>query len=157
MLDSPVTDSLPSAKVEHLQGLEALPRVLATLARFEPAVLMSADGRGAIYAPMAGGSRGEREVWLLADSRTALEWEADRQHEVVLTFQSRDDRIYAQLSGMAELVIDGKIAGQLWRHSFARWFPGGPADPRLLVVRFAAASADFYECESGRVSAHLPH
>ena len=58
---------------------------------------------------------------------------------------------------MAELVIDTDIAGQLWRHSFARWFPGGPTDPRLLVVRFAATSADYYESPSGRVSAHLPH
>ena len=124
MLDSPVTDSLPSPHVEHLQGLDALPRVVETLARFEPAVLLSADGRGAIYAPMAGGSRAEREFWLLADARTALDWEADRRHVVVLTFQSRDERVFAQVSGLAELVTDPEIAGQLWRHSFAAVVPG---------------------------------
>ena len=156
MLDSPVTDSLPSPQVEHLQGLDALPRLVEALARFEPAVLLSADGRGALYAPMADGRR-ERELWLLADARTALEWEAGRHHAVVLTFQSHDERVFAQVTGLAEPVVDTDIAGQLWRQSFARWFPGGPEDQRLLVVRLDATSADYYESPSGRVSAHLPH
>lgn len=54
MLGARVTASpAPQPPIEHLQGLDALPRVAEALARFEPAVLLSADGRGAIYAPPA--------------------------------------------------------------------------------------------------------
>ena len=155
MLGCSVTDSLPLPSVEHLQGLDALPRVVEALRRFEPAVLLSADGRGALYAPWAGGRR-DRQLWLLADARTALEWEAGRRHVVVLTFQSRDERVLAQVTGLAEPIVDTDIAGQLWRQSFTRWFPGGPGDRRLLVVRLDATSADYYESPSGRVSTHLP-
>ena len=112
-----------------MQGLDALPRVVETLARFEPAVLLSADGRGALYAPRADGRR-ERRLWLLADARTALEWEAGRRHVLVLTFQSRDERVFAQVTGRTEPVVDTGIAGQLWRQSFR----GGSREGRTIAA-----------------------
>ena len=157
MLGPAVTESRPPLRVEHLHGLQALPRLLDALARFEPAVLMSADGRGALYAPDPVVEHRGRQLWLLADARTLLEWESGRHQDVVLTFQSRDERVFARLSGVAEPVVDPEVATSLWRAAFTRWFPGGPSDPRLLILRFDATSADFYESPSGRVSAHVPH
>jgi general stress protein 26 len=157
MLGPPVTEPLPPPRVEHLQGLQALPRLLEALVRFEPAVLVSADGRGALYAALPGQEGRGRLLWLLADARTVLDWEASRHHPVVLTFLSRDERVFAQVSGVAEPVVDPAVAGSLWRASYTRWFPGGPSDPRLLILRFDATSADFYEAPAGRVSAHVPH
>lgn len=158
MLGTPVPPPpTPRPPVEHLQGPDALPRVVETLSRFEPAVLLTAEGRGAIYAPASGGDVPARRFWLLADARTALEWEAARRHELTLTFQSADERVYLQVSGMAQLVTEPGVAGTLWRHSFQRWFPGGPDDPRLLLVLFTASSAEFYETASGRVSPHVQH
>ncbi|MGD9906056.1 MAG: pyridoxamine 5'-phosphate oxidase family protein [Vicinamibacterales bacterium] len=129
---------------------------MATLTRLEPAVLLTGDGRGAIYAP-ADGAAGPQQFWLLADARTAVAWEADRQHAVTLSFHSRDEHVYLRVEGEAQPVTDGDLAHDLWRHSFRRWFPGGPADPRLLLVRFTATSADYYESPTGRVGPHLAH
>lgn len=147
----------PPSRVEHVQGMAALPRVIETLTRFEPAVLLTTDGRGALYAPPSDGDEPIRRFWLLADARTTLEWEGARRHELTLTFQSRDERVYLQISGLAQVVTEPGVAGTLWRQSFQRWFPGGPADPRLLLVLFTASSAEFYESASGRVSAHVAH
>ena len=152
MLGSLVTASPgPQPHVEHLQGFEALPRVAEALARFEPAVLLTADGRGAIYAPpIAGDDRG-RHFWLLADARTAIDWEAARQRELTLTFQSRDERVYLQVTGVAQLVTEPGVAATIWRQSFTRWFPGGPGDPRLLLVLFTASAAEFFAIDVGRI------
>ena len=147
----------PPSRVEHVQGMAALPRVIETLTRFEPAVLLTTDGRGALYAPPSDGDEPIRRFWLLADARTALEWEGARRHALTLTFQSRDERVYLQISGLAQVVTEPGVAGTLWRQSFQRWVPGGPADPRLLLVLFTASSAEFYESASGRVSAHVAH
>ncbi len=91
--------------------MEALPRVIATLTRFEPAVLLTADGRGALYAPASDGDDPIRRFWLLADARTALEWEGARRHELTLTFQSRDERVYLQITGLAQVVTEPGVAG----------------------------------------------
>ena len=156
MLGTRVTTSpVPQPPVEHLQGVEALPRVAEALARFEPAVLLTADGRGAIYAPPTAGEDLGRRFWLLADARTAIAWEATRRGELTLSFQSRDERVYLQVTGVAQLVTEPGVAASIWRQSFARWFPGGPDDPRLLLVLFTATTAEFFAIASGRISPPL--
>ena len=45
----------------------------------------------------------------------------------------------------------------MWRPAFKRWFAGGAADPRLLLVQFSTYDAEFYQTSSGRVSSHLTH
>jgi general stress protein 26 len=138
--------------VEHLLGAETLPRVVDALKYFEPAVLLTAEGRGAIYAPSAD-DPGHRRLWFLADARAALDWEAERGRNVTLTFHSRDERVFISLSGGVQ-VVTAPSAGELWRPSFSRWFPGGHDDPRLLRLLLTVDDAEYFEAP-GRVSAHL--
>lgn len=142
--------------VEHRSGLEALPLVTGALARFEPAVLLTSAGLGAIHVPVDGAAAAAgRTLWFLADARSLLEWESHRRHVVTLGFHSPDERVYLTVSGHTEVVTDHDIAAALWRPAFKRWFSGGSADPRLLLVRFAADDAQFYETSSGRISEHV--
>lgn len=145
-----------SARVDHVSGLDALPLVTTALTRFEPAVLITSDGLGAIHAPLDGAADG-RKFWFLADARTVLDWEATRRHVVTLTFQSPDEHVFLTLSGKAEVITDAAVTAKMWRPAFKRWFPGGPSDPRLLLVQFSPYDAEFYESADGRVTAHLTH
>lgn len=143
----------PHAPIEHLSGAAALPRIAEALVTFEPSVLLSDDGRGAIYAPDGPqGAAGDR-LWLLADAATAQEWSAAAR-DMSLTFQSRDDRVFLAVSGVGELLTLAEAGHELWRPSFTRWFTG-PADPRLHVVRFTATYAEFYRAPDGRVTSHV--
>jgi general stress protein 26 len=144
-------------RVEHVRGLDALPFVERALSRFEPAVLLTADGLGAIYAAGQSDDPGGRMLWFLADARTLLEWESHRRQPVMLRFQSPDERIFLTLSGRTEIVTDPQATARLWRPAFKRWFPGGAGDPRLLLVQFSANDAEFYETTSGRVTMHVAH
>ena len=163
MLGGPVASlsrpDSPPPRVDHVRGLDALPFVTRALARFEPAVLMTSDGLGAIHAsletepPAAAG----RTFWFLADARTLLDWEAHRRQVVTLSFQSPDERVYFTLSGRTEVVTDASVVTRMWRPAFKRWFQGGPSDPRLLLVQFSTYDAEFYQTSSGRVTSHLTH
>lgn len=158
MLGMPVAtpSSPPSApRVDHVSGLDALPFVARALARFEPAVVLTSDGLGAIHAATADTAADTRIYWFLADARSLLDWESHRRQVVTVSFQSPDERVYLSLSGRAEVVTDHEAAAGMWRPSFKRWFPGGLGDPRLLLVRFATYDADYYQTSSGRVSAHV--
>jgi len=153
----PNSDNPP--RIDHVRGLDALPFVTRALARFEPAVLMTSDGLGAIHAsleteaPAAVG----RTLWFLADARTLLDWEAHRRQVVTLSFQSPDERVYFTLSGRTEVITDASVVSRMWRPVFKRWFQGGPTDPRLLLVQFSTYDAEFYQTSSGRVTSHLMH
>jgi general stress protein 26 len=142
-------------RVEHVRGLDALPLVERALSRFEPAVLLTADGLGAIHASGLSDGPGPHTLWFLADARALLEWESHRRQIVTLSFQSPDERIFLTLSGRTEVVTDPPTVSRLWRPTFRRWFSGGAGDPRLLLVRFAPYDAEFYEATTGRVTAHV--
>ena len=124
---------------------------------FEPAVLMTSDGLGAIYATREQDAADGRTLWFLGDARAALDWESNRRHVVTLTFQSPDERVFLTLSGKAEVITDHAVTANMWRPAFKRWFPAGPSDPRLLLVRFSPDDAEFYQAADGRVTAFLPH
>ncbi len=163
MLGVPVAASprsnTPAPRIDHVRGLDALPFVMRALARFEPAVLMTSDGLGAIHASLeteAPATAG-RTFWFLADARTLLDWEAHRRQVVTLSFQSPDERVYFTLSGRTEVVTDASVVTRMWRPTFKRWFQGGPSDPRLLLVQFSTYDAEFYQTSSGRVTSHLTH
>lgn len=143
-------------RVEHVRGLDALPLVTNALAKFEPAVLLTSEGLGAIHASLADAAEA-RQLWFLADARTLLDWEANRRQVVTLTFQSPDERVFLTVSGKAEVITDHDVTARMWRPSFKRWFPGGAHDPRLLLVQFSLHDAEFYEAADGRVTAHLTH
>jgi general stress protein 26 len=149
----------PAPRIDHVRGLDALPFVTRALARFEPAVLMTSDGLGAIHATIEteGSGTAGRTFWFLADARTLLDWEAHRRQVVTLSFQSPDERVYLTLSGRTEVVTDAAVVTRMWRPAFKRWFQGGPSDPRLLLVQFSTYDAEFYQTSSGRVTSHLTH
>ncbi len=134
-----------------------MPHVAAALRRFEPAVLLTADGLGAIHAPQGDDEAAGRALWFMADTRTVLDWESSRRQVVTLTFHSPDDSVYLSVSGKAEVVTDGERAATLWRPVFKRWFPRGSDDPRLLLVRFTVYDAEFYASADGQVCAQLAH
>lgn len=161
MLNMPVAADSSShpipTSVDHVRGLDALPLVTSALARFEPAVLLTSEGLGAIHAPLAQDPSAGRKLWFLADARALLDWEANRRHVVTLTFQSPDERVFLTLSGKAEVITDAGVTAAIWRPAFKRWFPGGAADPRLLLLQFSPYDAEFYEAADGRVTAHLTH
>lgn len=156
---SPSKSDSPAPRVEHVRGLDALPLVARALARFEPAVLMTSDGLGAIHAPLAADEEpaSGRTFWFLADARTLLDWEAHRRQVATLSFQSPDERVYFTLSGRTEVVTDPAVVARVWRPAFKRWFAGGPEDPRLLLVQFSTSDAEFFQTSSGRVTSHLTH
>ncbi len=161
MLGTPVADRASPgripARVDHVRGLDALPRVAGALARFEPAVLLTSEGLGAIHARLTDEAGESRTLWFLADARALLDWEANRRHVVTLAFQSPDERVFLTVSGKAEVITDHAMTARMWRPAFKRWFPGGAGDPRLLLVQFSPDDAEFYEASDGRVTAHLTH
>ncbi len=154
---SPSRPDTPAPRIDHVRGLDALPFVARALARFEPAVLMTSDGLGAIHAPLATDDAAApgRTLWFMADARTLLDWEAHRRQVVTLSFQSPDERVYFTLSGRTEVVTDPATVSKMWRPTFRRWFAGGPTDARLLLVQFSTYDAEFYQASSGRVTSHL--
>jgi len=112
---------------------------------FRTAMLVSQSSAGEWHArPMAVAElRPDADAFFVtrADSPKVLEIEHDPR--VIVTFQSNS--VFATVNGRAQLVQDQGLIERLWSPTWKMWFPAGPADPSLLLIRVDAVDAEYWD------------
>ncbi len=93
------------------------------------------------------------DLWFFAerDSRTVEQVEADPRASVTLT--SND--VWISLSGTVSVVVDKAKAGELWNGWVEAWMPQGPDDESVVLLKFSADSAEYWETPGGRIASAL--
>ena len=56
------------------------------------------------------------------------------------------------LTGQASVVDDLATKRELWNTVVEAWFPDGPEDPDVVLVRVDATSAEYWDSPGGRVA-----
>jgi len=74
----------------------------------------------------------------------------DRQH-VHVTFVSPDDDRYVWASGTAAIVDDPAMLRTLWHAGYEPWFPGGPGDPSIALIKVRVEEAEYWDRRAGRM------
>ena len=90
------------------------------------------------------------DLWFLAtnDSTAATQLQVNPGAGVTLT--SNDTWI--SLSGTAETVDDRAKIKELWNPFVDAWFPDGPDDPSVTLLKFSADSAEYWDTPGGKVA-----
>ncbi len=55
------------------------------------------------------------------------------------------------MSGRADVVEDREKAKELWSPLVKAWFPQGPEDPNLALIRVRVESADYWDVKSSKL------
>ena len=137
------TDPTPAQKIAELaKGIDF-------------AMLTTVDETGSFVSrPMAQRDTDvDGNVWFLSsrDSRKVAHITADPRVGVALT--SRD--VWVSLTGTAELLEDAEKAAELWSPQMEGWFPQGPDDPSVVVVRVEGETAEYWDTPGGLVASAL--
>lgn len=93
-------------------------------------------------------ARPDREaetIWFLTDKRGLKDDEVAANPEVCLTFIYSDEKVYLSLTGQATFSRDTARAQKLWNDEQQVWWPGGPEDTNLLVMRVEPARAEMWD------------
>ena len=90
------------------------------------------------------------DLWFFASrsSRKVAHLDADPQVNVVTVGSSS----WVSLTGHASVVDDPAKKQELWNSVVEAWFPGGPDDPDVVLIRVEAASAEYWDSPGGRVA-----
>lgn len=59
---------------------------------------------------------------------------------------------FVSISGNADLVRDAKRAEVLWTEELADWFPDGPTDPSLALIRVDVEEAEYWDSKHNRLA-----
>lgn len=116
------------------------------LKRFQTAMLVTHTAGARLRARPMAIARVDDDggVWFLTAAGSAKTHEITMDTQVHIVCQ--DDRhAYLSMSGRAELRDDDHLIAQLWQERFRAWFPDGPDDPSIELIRVHPAQGEYWD------------
>ena len=112
-------------------------------------------GVGMLTTQFSGGLRArplearlERQagiIWFLTDLRSGKDDEVTAAPQIGLVFIDVSDRAYLSITGRAQIIHDPSQAAVVWKSSDKVWWPGGPDDPNLRLLRVEPETAELWD------------
>jgi len=129
------------------QGREAISTIAEHLREIDTCMLVSRGDDGRSHArPMSNNGQvdwdGSSRFFAPADGRLIAELQRDP--EVVTTYRADDRFAWVALSGRAEIIDDADEKRRYWLEELDRWFPNGPEDPNVALIRVQATYAQWW-------------
>ncbi|WP_020654101.1 pyridoxamine 5'-phosphate oxidase family protein [Massilia niastensis] len=90
-------------------------------------------------------------LWFYVRTTTSLWDSIARNPEVNLSFANNDDSTYVSVSGTAERVVDRSQIHALWNGMVQAWFPAGPEDEHVVLVRVVPHAAEYWDANDSQM------
>lgn len=85
------------------------------------------------------------DLWFFSDADAPKIAEIRADDHVLITFDGTAKNRYAAVRGRAEVVRDPEKARELWNIHAKGWWPGGPDDPKMTLIRVRVESAEYWD------------
>jgi general stress protein 26 len=110
------------------------------------------DGDRVVARPMAGIPRPEQNViWFFTSTETHKDAEIEQDPRACLTYADIQDQTYVSVSGRIERVTDHDTIHDLWTEGAGLYFPLGPDDPEIVLLRFSPESGEYWDSPSSKI------
>lgn len=90
----------------------------------------------------------EGNLWFYTSSETDLWQNIAAQPQVNLSFAEPEGGVYVSVSGQAERVVDRARIKAMWTPAVQAWYPHGPDDPHVMLVRVVSHTAEYWDGSS---------
>ncbi|UYO96903.1 pyridoxamine 5'-phosphate oxidase family protein [Microbacterium sp. M28] len=90
------------------------------------------------------------DLWFLVSKKASPVADLAADSEANVSFSSSDS--WVSLSGTARLIEDRQKIEELWNPVVEAWFPDGPDDPFVGVLKFTAESAEYWDSPGGKIA-----
>jgi general stress protein 26 len=94
----------------------------------------------------------QNNLWFFTSSNSHKASEIERTPNVNVSFIDTDDQRYASVSGVAELITDRQKIKELWKPVLKAWFPDGPDQPDVALLKVKMTKAEFWDGPSSTIS-----
>ncbi len=94
-------------------------------------------------------------IWFITDARGAKDEEIAAAPDVCLAFADTGDNTYLSITGHAEMVHDPAKAQDLWSAEAQSWWPKGPSDPAVRILRVVPETGEYWDTRGSSVTVAL--
>lgn len=112
---------------------------------FPNAMLVTRTAEGDLHSrPMAVAEvDDDGDMWLATDVHSEKISELTEDAHVSVSLQN--DETFVAISGKAEVVRDPGKVQSFWDEAWRIWFPKGPEDPNLVLIRVKPAHGEYWD------------
>jgi general stress protein 26 len=84
-------------------------------------------------------------IFFITDTHSAKEDEIEARPDVGLVFIDFSDNAYLSITGRACVTRDADMIKAAWRKTDEVWWPGGPRNPDVCVLRIEPLTAELWD------------
>jgi general stress protein 26 len=84
-------------------------------------------------------------IFFVTDIHSAKEAEIEVAPDVSLVFIDSGDKAYLSITGRASVIRDAEKTKAAWRKTDEVWWPGGPDDPDVCLLRIEPRIAELWD------------
>lgn len=121
-------------------------RVWDILERTGVGMLTTRFGGGMRARPLdARPDRDVGAIYFIADKRGLKDDEIAACPDVCFTIVNEPDKAYLSITGRAAVLDDRELAAKYWKKADEVWWPDGPADRHICVLRLEPHRAELWD------------
>jgi general stress protein 26 len=135
---------IPGSSVARLNEL---------IANIEIAMLTTIRADGTLHScPMVTSAVDPNEIlWFLSDTHTEKVEALRTERRVNVSYADPATERYVSVTGICQLVRDHEQTKALWNPPYTTWFPKGPDDPDLILLKVHVLEAEYWYAEESRM------
>ena len=91
------------------------------------------------------------DLWFFTRLSTPKVVEISKDSQINLAYSNPDKQHYVSVAGKAEIVRDKAKVKEFWTEGLRTWFPNGPEDPQVALIRVHPEKGEFWDSPSSTV------
>jgi general stress protein 26 len=91
------------------------------------------------------------DLWFLTARAAGKTGEIRDRQLVHVTFVSAPDNRYVWATGTATIIEDKARLEALWHPGYKPWFPDGPSDGSIALIKVRVEEAEYWDAKAGRM------
>ena len=139
------------------QGREAIAKIAGMLKKIDLCQFATRGEGGQLHSrPMSNNSQVDfdGDSWFFAPSDGRLIAELKADPSAVTAYRDGQNYTFISVSGRVSIETDPELKKRHWLDELKQWFPNGPEDSNVSLIRLEAEHADWWG-EQGDGSADL--
>lgn len=88
-------------------------------------------------------------LYFLSNDHSGKIADLKRDSETLLTYANESSQLYISLRGEGEVITDTDEVKKHWTASARGWFPKGPDDPEVALIKVSIHDAEYWDAPNG--------
>jgi general stress protein 26 len=110
-----------------------------------------ADGHYHARPMAASDTTFDGSLYFLTDVESGKVHDLEHEGEVLVTFADQAKHKYVSLRGRGIILRDRASIRDHWTQEAKPWFPKGPDDPNIALIKVGIEEAEYWDAPSGRM------